>query len=118
VHGYHHVFPDDKNRLVAPPLMSWPLAGIFAVATHGMLPANGWLSAYAGLTVGYLAYDYIHYYTHHFRPKRGPGRWLRAYHMLHHFDDRRSRFGVSSPLWDVVFRTYQPVRRVHRTSST
>src|SRR5262245_20499172 len=25
VHGYHHEFPKDKLRLVAPPLMSWPL---------------------------------------------------------------------------------------------
>ena len=26
MHGYHHDFPDDPGRLVAPPLLSWPLA--------------------------------------------------------------------------------------------
>jgi len=28
VHGYHHEFPNDKLRLVAPPLMSWPIAAV------------------------------------------------------------------------------------------
>src|SRR5450432_779770 len=28
VHGYHHEFTNDKMRLVAPPIMSWPLAVI------------------------------------------------------------------------------------------
>ena len=31
-------------------------------------------------------------------------------HMRHHFQDHRYGFGVSSPLWDVVFRTL-PRRR-------
>jgi sterol desaturase/sphingolipid hydroxylase (fatty acid hydroxylase superfamily) len=111
MHGYHHEFPDDKMRLVAPPLMSWPLAVVLAVLTHWFLGGERWLPAYAGMAVGYLAYDYIHYYTHHFRPRRGIGKWLRSYHMLHHYDNRMSRFGVSSPLWDFVFGTYEPLKR-------
>ena len=102
---YHHDFPNDKMRLVAPPLMSWPIALALGLLTRWFGP-DRWLPAFAGLTVRYLAYDYIHYYTHHFRPRWGPGKWLRRYHMLHHHDDRNSRFGVSSPLWDIVFKTY------------
>ena len=111
LHGYHHDFPNDKMRLVAPPLMSWPIALVLGLLTRWLMGADRWLPAFAGLTVGYLAYDYIHYYTHHFRPRWGPGKWLRRYHMLHHHDDRKSRFGVSSPLWDIVFRTYGSVMR-------
>lgn len=111
MHGYHHEYPNDKMRLVAPPLMSWPLALVVGVMTRLLVGPDYWLSAYAGLTVGYLAYDYIHYYCHHFRPTRGPGKWLRTYHMLHHHRDRTSRFGVSSPLWDFVFDTYRPIKR-------
>jgi sterol desaturase/sphingolipid hydroxylase (fatty acid hydroxylase superfamily) len=110
MHGYHHQYPNDKMRLVAPPLMSWPLGLVLAVITRWMLGAASWLPPYAGLATGYLAYDYLHYYAHHFRPRRGLGKWLRKYHMLHHHTDRKSRFGVSSPLWDIVFNTYAPVR--------
>jgi sterol desaturase/sphingolipid hydroxylase (fatty acid hydroxylase superfamily) len=110
MHGYHHVYPSDRMRLVAPPLMSWPLACVVAVVIRQALGPAHWLPFFAGIVLGYLAYDYVHYYTHHFRPRRGMGKWLRSYHMLHHHDDRGSRFGVSSPLWDIVFRTYEPVR--------
>jgi sterol desaturase/sphingolipid hydroxylase (fatty acid hydroxylase superfamily) len=111
MHGYHHEFPDDAMRLVAPPLMSWPLGLIVGLASYGILGPTLWIFFFAGAATGYIAYDWIHYYTHHFRPKRGIGKWLRSYHMLHHFDERGSRFGVSSPLWDLVFGTYQPVTR-------
>jgi len=115
VHGYHHIYPNDKMRLVAPPLMSWPVGAVLALITHWALGPGLWMPAYAGVTIGYLAYDYTHYYSHHFRPRGGPGKWLRSYHMLHHHDDRSSRFGVSSPLWDLVFNTYAPVRRSEET---
>ena len=55
-------------------------------------------------------YDYTHYYLHHHTPKTRLGKRLREQHMRHHFQDHRYGFGVSSPLWDVVFRTL-PRRR-------
>jgi sterol desaturase/sphingolipid hydroxylase (fatty acid hydroxylase superfamily) len=110
MHGYHHEFPEDPLRLVAPPLMSWPLGLVFGLLAHWLLGPERWLFGFAGMATGYIAYDWIHYYTHHFRPKGGIGKWLRSYHMLHHFGDRGSRFGVSSPLWDIVFGTYRPIK--------
>jgi sterol desaturase/sphingolipid hydroxylase (fatty acid hydroxylase superfamily) len=109
LHGYHHEFPDDAMRLVAPPLMSWPIAIVVGLAFYGLLGATHWIFLYAGTASGYVAYDWIHYYTHHFRPRGSIGKWLRSYHLLHHFGKRGLRFGVSSPLWDIVFGTYQPV---------
>ncbi len=55
---------------------------------------------------GYLAYDWTHYYTHHFRPRRGLGKWLRTYHLRHHYHDPNAYFGISSPLWDLLFGTF------------
>jgi sterol desaturase/sphingolipid hydroxylase (fatty acid hydroxylase superfamily) len=111
-HGYHHEFPNDKLRLVAPPLMSWPLAAII-IPSYLVLAGRdvGW-ALFAGTATGYVAYDWIHYYAHHFKPRHAPGRWLKRYHLLHHYDATwgTHRFGVSSPLWDFVFGTYQPVR--------
>jgi sterol desaturase/sphingolipid hydroxylase (fatty acid hydroxylase superfamily) len=33
------------------------------------------------------------------------GRFLKEYHMKHHYVDEHAGFGVSTPLWDIVFRT-------------
>ncbi len=35
----------------------------------------------------------------------GLGRFLRQYHLAHHYAVPDRHFGVSSPLWDLVFRT-------------
>jgi sterol desaturase/sphingolipid hydroxylase (fatty acid hydroxylase superfamily) len=105
IHGYHHEFPNDRLRLVMPPLMSWPVAGLFA-GIFWTIGGTYWFSAFTGVVTGYLAYDWIHYYTHHGRPKGRVGKFLRRYHMEHHFKDQETHFGLSSPLWDVVFRTF------------
>ena len=36
--------------------------------------------------------------------------------MRHHFQDHRYGYGVSSPLWDHVFRTYPKKRSKYRLS--
>jgi sterol desaturase/sphingolipid hydroxylase (fatty acid hydroxylase superfamily) len=55
--------------------------------------------------MGYLIYDITHYATHHF-PMRGKVlKFLKRYHMQHHYKTPDQRFGVSSPLWDWVFGT-------------
>jgi len=37
--------------------------------------------------------------------KRGVPFWLKQYHLRHHYKDDHAGYGVSSPLWDYVFRT-------------
>jgi sterol desaturase/sphingolipid hydroxylase (fatty acid hydroxylase superfamily) len=110
IHGIHHDHPNDKLRLVMPPGASVPLAalffGLFVLAfgtPHGF-------ALFAGFLIGYLAYDYTHYWLHHFVPRSALGKRLREQHMRHHFQDHRFGFGVSSPLWDIVFGTL-PRRR-------
>jgi sterol desaturase/sphingolipid hydroxylase (fatty acid hydroxylase superfamily) len=110
LHGYHHKYPNDRLRLVAPPMMSWPLAIVVSSLSRLAL-GDVWPVFFAGIAMGYVAYDWIHYYTHHFRPTNPVGRWLRAYHMRHHHEHASSRYGVSSPLWDLVFGTYAPSDR-------
>jgi sterol desaturase/sphingolipid hydroxylase (fatty acid hydroxylase superfamily) len=108
VHGVHHKWPRDKYRLVMPPAVSitlfWVFLGLFLV-TLGRTYTWGF---HSGFVVGYMGYDLTHYYVHHFSPKTEYGRTLKKHHMLHHFKDHDSRFGVSSRLWDFVFGTATP----------
>jgi sterol desaturase/sphingolipid hydroxylase (fatty acid hydroxylase superfamily) len=103
-HGVHHDYPRDSTRLVMPPAVSIPLAALFGL---GFFWAFGERAAgvFAGFLLGYVTYDTIHFATHHW-PMKGPvGRFLKEYHLKHHYLDDNRSFGVSSPLWDYVFGT-------------
>lgn len=106
-HGYHHVYPNDRTRLVMPPMIAWPLGLLFWGVLRLALGPTLAPGAFTGVLLGYVAYDWIHFYTHHARPTTRLGRWIRRYHLLHHHDEHGSRFGVSSPLWDLVFGTFR-----------
>jgi sterol desaturase/sphingolipid hydroxylase (fatty acid hydroxylase superfamily) len=111
IHGIHHDHPNDKLRLVMPPAVSIPLAALFFVAFVAIFGTPEAYPIFGGFIGGYLTYDYTHYYVHHFVPRSKLGKRLREQHMRHHFQDHRFGFGVSSPIWDVVFRTLPLTRR-------
>jgi sterol desaturase/sphingolipid hydroxylase (fatty acid hydroxylase superfamily) len=111
IHGIHHDHPNDKLRLVMPPAVSVPLAALFFAAFSFAFGTPEAYPIFGGFIAGYLAYDYTHYYVHHFVPRSQLGRALREQHMRHHFQDHRFGYGVSSPIWDVVFRTLPRSRR-------
>jgi len=105
LHGVHHEYPSDKDRLVMPLLTSVPLSVFFyALFTFVLGRATG-EPFFAGFVVGYLFYDGTHYYVHHFVPTTRWGKFLRRHHMTHHHADHDGGFGVSTPLWDLAFRT-------------
>jgi dihydroceramide fatty acyl 2-hydroxylase len=111
IHGVHHDHPNDKLRLVMPPAVSIPLAALFFLGFSALFGTPAAYPLFGGFIAGYLFYDYMHYYVHHFVPRSKLGKRLREQHMRHHFQDHRFGFGVSSPLWDVVFRTLPRRRR-------
>lgn len=109
-HGIHHLQPQCKTRLVMPPVVSIPLAllfyGAFRLILGTLLGILHWVAPmFAGFVAGYLIYDMTHYATHHFPMRRGIWKFLKRYHMLHHYKTPDQRFGVSSPLWDIAFGT-------------
>jgi sterol desaturase/sphingolipid hydroxylase (fatty acid hydroxylase superfamily) len=109
-HENHHVQPQLKTRLVMPPAASIPMAIIFFALFYlvfaVILGIPEWIApTFAGFIAGYLFYDMTHYATHHFPMRRGVWKYLKRYHMQHHYKTPNRRFGVSSPLWDVVFGT-------------
>jgi sterol desaturase/sphingolipid hydroxylase (fatty acid hydroxylase superfamily) len=107
-HGIHHLDPWDGTRLVFPPLPGLMIAGLIFLAMRLALPMPAALACMSGLLIGYIAYDMTHYYTHHARPKSRWGKFLKRYHLAHHHKAWEAMYGVSQPLWDIVFRTTEP----------
>ena len=109
-HGVHHAQPHCKTRLVMPPGVAIPLAaiffGLFVLLWSVLFGLPGWVGpTFAGFLVGYLIYDLMHYATHHFPMRSGYLKYIKRYHMQHHYKTPDARYGVSSPLWDLVFKT-------------
>ncbi len=109
-HGVHHYQPKCKTRLVMPPAVSVPMAfifyGLYYLVVGKLLGAGRWVAPlFGGFILGYLAYDMLHYATHHFPMRAGVLKFLKRYHMEHHYKTPDLMFGVSSPLWEYVFRT-------------
>jgi dihydroceramide fatty acyl 2-hydroxylase len=104
-HGVHHDYPNDSKRLVMPPLLGAPLAAIFYLAFYYVLGERYVYPFFAGFITGYLIYDMMHYAIHHAKSSNPFLQEMKTHHMVHHFNDAESGFGVSSKLWDIVFRT-------------
>jgi 4-hydroxysphinganine ceramide fatty acyl 2-hydroxylase len=104
-HGVHHDYPSDAKRLVLPPSVSIPLATGFYFLFKAILPVNYVFAFFPGFILGYLFYDMTHYAIHHFNFKGNIWKKIKQHHMLHHYQDADKGYGVSSPLWDKVFRS-------------
>ena len=102
-HGLHHDDPNDPTRLVFPPVPAFLIFLMLYTAFSNLIPESG-INAFMGFfMVGYLCYDYIHYATHHFAMKGKWARKIKKHHLQHHFQHKPAKYGVSSPLWDIVF---------------
>ena len=105
IHGVHHDFPQDTDRLVMPLGASIPMGLLFYLGFRAVLGSILVDPLFVGFAIGYLAYDGTHYAIHHFRMNSHYGKWIKRHHMIHHHTGERARWGVSSPLWDWVFGT-------------
>jgi sterol desaturase/sphingolipid hydroxylase (fatty acid hydroxylase superfamily) len=104
MHGNHHHFPRDKERLFMPPVPSLILASAVFSLQFLLLGKNAFMF-FPGFIIGYLMYGTMHYAIHAWNP---PFKWLKPLwrnHHLHHYKDEGKGYGVSTTLWDYVFGT-------------
>lgn len=104
LHMAHHRSSDEKDLIIAPPLVSVTFAGLVYLIFAGL--SWSWTTAAlleSGLFIGYVIYEWVHYGTHRFRPKSRWGKYVQAYHLRHHCKNPNAYFGVTSSLWDYVF---------------
>ncbi len=103
-HGVHHDYPKDKDRLAMPPVMSITIATILLYLLRLIMDdfVFGFLP---GFLTGYAGYLFVHYIVHAFQPPKNIFKTLWVHHGIHHYKNPERAFGVSSPLWDYIFRT-------------
>lgn len=105
LHGHHHDYPSDADRLVMPVGASLPAASLIALGLYTLDVPAATLPAFVGFMAGYLWYDLLHWATHAHKPRTAWGRRLRAHHMAHHFADPSQNFGISHSWLDRLLGT-------------
>lgn len=104
LHGNHHHFPRDKQRLFMPPVPSLILSSIIFGTTYLIIGSTAFMF-FPGFMIGYLMYGTMHYAIHAWNP---PFKWMKPLwrnHHLHHYKNEHNGFGVSTTIWDHVFGT-------------
>lgn len=107
IHGVHHRWPNDQYRLVMPLVAAMIIALPFAVSFYWLLGPILFYPFFGGFLLGYVEYECTHYAMHHIKSKNPIFMKLKRHHLLHHHNKacEGTRFGVSSSLWDHVFKT-------------
>ncbi|MEO6289408.1 MAG: sterol desaturase family protein [Ginsengibacter sp.] len=104
LHGNHHEFPRDRQRLFMPPVPSLIIASFVFVVMFSLMEKYVFVF-FPGFLLGYLLYGSMHYAIHAWHP---PFKWMKPIwrnHHLHHYKSDEQGFGVSIHLWDKVFGT-------------
>lgn len=104
LHGNHHEYPRDKERLFMPPVPSLIIASVLFVLQYLIMDSNAFMF-FPGFILGYLMYGSMHYAIHAWNP---PFKWMKPLwrnHHLHHYKNDHQGYGVSTTIWDRVFGT-------------
>ena len=104
LHGNHHEYPRDKERLFMPAVPSLIIASTIFMILYALMGKLA-VPFFPGFIFGYLIYGSMHYAIHAWNP---PFKWMKGLwrnHHLHHYKQQKKGFGVSSTLWDHVFGT-------------
>ncbi len=108
-HRAHHENPlgYDSLPFFLPALILLALIAVFAL----LMPANNAYLLTGTIALSYVIYGLSHFTIHHHRFRYVLARDWAANHHIHHYH-ADTNFGVTTPLWDIVFGT-----RYRRASS-
>ncbi|WP_297336759.1 sterol desaturase family protein [Algoriphagus sp.] len=104
VHGVHHDYPKDKDRLAMPPFVSAAYAAI-AYLIFKLIMGDFAYYFLPGFLIGYASYLGVHYIVHAYNPPKNFLKILWVNHAIHHYKNPDVAFGVSTPLWDIILGT-------------
>jgi dihydroceramide fatty acyl 2-hydroxylase len=107
-HLRHHEHPQSLARLNVQLSESIPVCAVYCLVAWAI--TRSWADTthlYTGLIAGYFFYEYLDYQAHHGLARSRFVNYFRKYHLLHHHYDARVRYGVTSPLCDLIFGTYR-----------
>lgn len=118
LHYDHHLEPNRLDLLFLPAWFLVPnlvVTGALIWLILGEARVNPTL---LGVMLALLHYEWVHYIAHvPYQPRTRFGRWMKQYHLRHHFISEKHWFGVSNPALDVVYRTFTAPEDVEKSAT-
>jgi 4-hydroxysphinganine ceramide fatty acyl 2-hydroxylase len=120
LHYDHHLDPARLDLLFLPLWYVVPNLILAAAIAFAILRDGGSVAALLlGIVLALLHYEWVHFVAHQpVTPKTGFGRWMKRYHLRHHFVNEKLWFGVSNPTMDMVYRTFRAPDDSTRSGTT
>ncbi len=120
LHYDHHLEPARLDLLFLP--LWYVLPQLLLTTLLGRAMLGTWGSAAAldfGAMLALLHYEWVHYIAHiPYRPRSSAGRWMKKYHLRHHFKNEKLWFGVSNPAADYLSGTFRDPDQAARSKTT
>ena len=108
LHYDHHVEPNRLDLLFLPIWFLVPNLALASALVGLLFGTAAAFSALFGMMLAILHYEWVHYVAHiPYRPRTRLGRWIKQYHLRHHFVSEKHWFGVSNPSLDGLFGTFR-----------
>jgi sterol desaturase/sphingolipid hydroxylase (fatty acid hydroxylase superfamily) len=106
-HEAHHKDPKAMKYLLTPNSYNIPyhflLWIVFSLATGSFHLGSVMM---VGFTAYQLWYEWIHFVSHRpIVPRTAFGKWMKKFHLLHHYKHEGRYYGVTHPTFDILFGT-------------
>src|ERR1700743_3261384 len=119
LHYDHHVEPSRLDLLFLPIWFLVPNLAIATALVALLFGAEASMSALFGMMLAILHYEWVHYVAHiPYQPRTRFGRWIKQYHLRHHFISEKHWFGVSNPTLAGVFGAFRGPASAEKSAAT
>ncbi|TCZ73411.1 fatty acid hydroxylase [Paenibacillus albiflavus] len=106
-HEDHHNHPDELKHMLTPNVYTIPSHLFLWVVTTILLRSLHLSSCFMiGIALYQFYYEWTHFVSHRpIVPMTPWGKWMKKYHLLHHYKNSRHWYGVTNPVFDTLMGT-------------
>ena len=119
LHYDHHIDPPKLELLFLPVWFVVPVAALYYAVFFAVVrdPIEAVSFAF-GAICALLIYEWAHFVAHvPITPLTPFGKYMKKYHLWHHFKNEHYWFGVTNPSMDYTMLSYRDVESVERSTT-
>lgn len=119
LHYDHHEYPNDLKLLFLPLWYTLPQFLIIGTVLYVLTKNSALVIAFLSGSIGMLLYyEWTHFVAHRpITPLTPWGKWMKKYHLLHHYKNEHYWYGVTTPSLDLICGTYKDEKKVEKSET-